>query len=93
MAAHVERHPSKQGQLFCRVVRARPGVVLPDLPVQDPLLAVVDAPITSYPVGKPGPVRERAQLVALCGRRLVAPQAGRCHAPPGLEAGPRQRLG
>ena len=60
VAQHVQGHPADQGQVFRRVIVARPTGIFPELDVQDPMLLIFDAPVTAHCGCEPVLIRERA---------------------------------
>ena len=60
VARHVQGHPADQGQVFRRVIVARPTGIFPELHVQDPMLLIFDAPVTAHRGCEPVLIRELA---------------------------------
>src|SRR5512144_2758954 len=74
------------------MVLARPVGVFTELHVQDPMLAVLDIPLTPDRLGKMRPIGERAQIVPAFCRGFVTHLTARFHPAHGLQTGPLRLL-
>ena len=48
MTQQIQGDAADQGQIFRRVIAARPTGIFPELDVQDPMLLIFDAPVTAH---------------------------------------------
>ena len=60
MTQQIQGDAADQGQIFRRVIVARPTGIFPELHVQDPMLLIFDAPVTAHRGCEPVLIRERA---------------------------------
>jgi hypothetical protein len=53
MTQHIQGDAADQGQVFRRVIVARPTGIFPKLDIQDPMLLIFNTPVTAHRGGEP----------------------------------------